>query len=171
MDRRRENFSLFQTLPSVHNRSSSFPQSALSYIIIARSLSLSLSLSRRKWSTTKKDFIVRVVMVRGFNASSKREEEKGLQGSFLGSKGLSLSLSLSFFPLFSSFFFFSFSFSFLFPIFFLGKKVPSRISYELSHVYVYIYNAFGWIWGRKRRGACSRGQSSERLFFSILLYI
>ena len=137
----RELLSPFQTYsrPSTTDRLLSHKALSL-YIIIARaslSLSLCLSLDKEKWSTTKKDFIVRVVIVRGFNASSKREEREKThtQGLYLGfQKGLSLSLSLSlFFPSFLFFFsfFFFFFFFFFFPIFFFGgKNVPSRISLQ-----------------------------------------
>ena len=77
----RELLSLFQTYsrPSTTDRLLSHKALSL-YIIIARaslSLSLCLSLDKEKWSTTKKDFIVRVVLVCGFNnASSKREKRE-----------------------------------------------------------------------------------------------
>ena len=73
----RELLSLFQTYyrPSTTDRLLSHENSTSSRAPL--SLSLSVSLDKEKWSTTKKDFIVRVVLVCGFNnASSKREKRE-----------------------------------------------------------------------------------------------
>ena len=122
---------------------------------------------------------MRVVIVRGFNASSKREEREKTHthGSlFRVSKGsLSLSLSLFFFvslSLSSFFFFFLFLFLFSFPIFFLGEK-NCPFSLSLSHIYIYIYTHTRLDLGGEKGGvAFAREDGVVRDFFKKpLIYI